>query len=278
MVEFSFDEDYDQVIRGNITKAVFIMKLRSFLAMLLNISQHRIVNMEIRKGSINVSFIILPSNSSNETSVNMIVSKLQMLVEQRDIYFTIPGYNKTLTVFANSFKIITVVPTESTTAAPSVNDKNERLTTAEIIVIAIACVAVLSAVILSLVYYFTRVKPSRTGKISPKSSQLQLSERSNNDTEGKFGVLNSDHSPGLFIFLHSLVSIYGTLPFSPKGQIKKIIISLFLSIIVMFINLLLSLYFPIQKVFIYCGAFPFQMKRVFKDTDKLLILSIKFLT
>lgn len=193
-VEFAFDANYSQVISGNTTKAVFISHLRDFLADRLNISRARITNMDIRSGSIIVTFTILPSNDTNENSVNFAVLNLERLVMTNAVNFTLPGSNITLKFQSNSFKIVT----STTTPPPKVDDDddNDGLGTAEIVIIVVVCVLVVIALIAALLYYFKRVKPARAGKISPHGSHVQLNEQRNNNQSGIDGVSNNAVTAG----------------------------------------------------------------------------------
>ena len=187
-VEFAFDANYSQVISGNTTKAVFISHLRDFLADRLDISRARITNMDIRSGSIIVTFTILPSSDTNEYSVNSTVLNLERLVKTNAVNFTLPGSNITLKFQSNSFKIVT----STTTPPPKVDDDDDDgLSTAEIVIIVVVCVLVVIALIAALLYYFKRVKPARAGKVSPHGSHMQLNEQLNNNQFGMDGVSNT---------------------------------------------------------------------------------------
>ncbi len=122
-----------------------------------------------------------------------------------DVNFTLPGSNQTVRVDPYSFKIITSSPTtRPPTAKPDDDDDDDGLSTAEIVIIVVVCVLVLIALIAGLVYYFIRVRPSRAGKISPHSSNMQLNEQqSNNNAPGKNGVDNNAVVTGMRMSLTS---------------------------------------------------------------------------
>lgn len=191
IVEFAFDGNYSQVISGNTTKSVFISHLRPFLAKLLNISQARITNIDIRSGSIIVTLTILPSNNTNEASVNSTILHLEQLVKTNNVNLTLPGSNDTLRVNPSSFKIVVVSPTTRASTLKPDDDDDDGLSTTEIVIIIVVCVIVLIALIAGLVYYFVRVKPARAGKISPHSSSMQLNEQQNNNPVANTGVDNN---------------------------------------------------------------------------------------
>ena len=194
MVEFAFVASYSQVISGNTTKSVFINHLRFFLAQLLNISQSRIKDIDIRSGSIIVTFTLLPSNDTNEASVNSTLSRFEQLVKTNNVNVTLPGSNQTLRVDPSSFKIIMTTP--SPTLKPKSDDDDDGLSTAEIVIIAVVCAVVVIALIAAVVYYCTRVRP---GKISPHSSHMQLNEQQNNNEYDKNGVDNAVDTGMMFL-------------------------------------------------------------------------------
>jgi hypothetical protein len=190
VVEFSFVASYSQVISGNTTKSVFIQHLRSFLAQLLNISEARITKVDIRSGSIIVTFTLLPSSDTSKASVNATLLRFEELVKTNNVNLTLPGSNQTLRVDSKSFKIIV---TPATTPTPTSDDDDDDddddgLTTAEIVIIAVVCSVVVIVLIAAVVYYYTRVRP---GKVSPHSSHMQLNEQLNNNENGKNGVDNA---------------------------------------------------------------------------------------
>ena len=192
-VEFAFNANYSQVISGNTTKTVFISHLRSFLANRLNISEARITNMDIRSGSIIVTFTILPSNDTNESSVNSTVLYLKQLVKTNKVDFILPGQNETLKVQSNSFKIISSTTTPPPTSKPEDDDDDDGLTTAEVAIIIVVCIVVVIALIAALLYYFKRVKPARASKVSPHSSRMRLNEQPQND---QFEMNRQNHNIG----------------------------------------------------------------------------------
>jgi hypothetical protein len=145
---------------------------------------------------------IQPSNNTNEASVNSTVNRLKELVKDNDINFTLPGSNQTIRVDPYSFKIVTSATTRPPTTKPDDDDDDDDgLSTAEIVIIVVVCVLVLIALIAGLVYYCIRVKPSRAGKISPHSSNMQLNEQQNNNAPGKNGVDNDAVVTGMMMSL-----------------------------------------------------------------------------
>lgn len=200
VVEIAYDANYSQVISGNITKSVFISHFRPFLAKRLNISEARITNIDIRSGSIIVTFTILPSNDTNEASVNSTLIYLEQLVKANNVNFTLPGSVEPLQVDPNSFKIVVAPTTSSPTSPTDDDDDDDDLSTAEIVIIVVVCVVVVFAVIAALLYYCLRVRPSRAGKISPHTSHMQLNEQENNNEAGKnAGVANNAVVPGMLL-------------------------------------------------------------------------------
>ena len=195
-VEFAFDANYSQVISGNTTKAVFISHLRDFLADRLNISRARITNMDIRSGSIIVTFTILQSNDTNENSVNSTVLNLERLVRTNAVNFTLPGSNIALKFQSSSFKIVTSTTTPPPKVDDGDDDDDDGLSTAEIVIIVVVCVLVVIALIAALLYYFKRVKPARAGKVSPHGSHMQLNEQQNNNQFGMDGLSNNAVTAG----------------------------------------------------------------------------------
>ncbi|XP_028409898.1 uncharacterized protein LOC114532567 [Dendronephthya gigantea] len=190
-IEFAFVANYSQIISNNTTKQTFISHLRPFLAKRLNISQARITNINVRPGSIIVTFTVLPSNNANDRSVNSTVLYFKHLVMTNNVNLTLPGSNVTIRVDPSSFKIITTSPT--TVAPPrDADDDDDGLSSAEIAIIVVVCVLVFIAIITGLIYYFLRVRPKRAGKIPPHSSRMQLNEQqqNNNVTEKDSGVFN----------------------------------------------------------------------------------------
>lgn len=146
--------------------------------------------MDIRSGSIIVTFTILPSNDTNEYSVNSTVLNLEQLVKTNALDFTLPGSNITLRVQTSSFKIITSTTTLPPTSKTD-DDDDDGLSAAEIVIIVVVCVLVVIALIAALVYYFKCVKPGRAGKVSPHSSHMQLNEQPYNNQIGIDGVNNN---------------------------------------------------------------------------------------
>ena len=160
--------------------------------------------MDIRSGSIIVTFTILPGNDTSENSVNSTVVYLEQLVKMNNVNFTLPGFNETLMIITSSFKIIT-----SPTSKPTLDnddDDDDGLSTAEIVIIVIVCVVVLIAVIAGLVYYFIRVRPTRAGKVSPHASHIQLNEQNNNQALNN-GVENEGLVSGNKWLINSIIGL-----------------------------------------------------------------------
>lgn len=188
-VEFAFSANYPEVINEEFTKTEFISSLRTLLANLLNISEARITNIDIRSGSIIVTFSIRPSSNSIEASVNSTLLALERLVKTSSINFTLPGSNESLRVDPNSFKIVSSTTVIPTTILDGGDPGDDDLSKGEIAMIVIICLVVAIAVIVAIVYYIVRVRPNRAGKISPHGSHVQLNEQQGNS--GEHGALNN---------------------------------------------------------------------------------------
>lgn len=196
---FKFNENYTSVISNASQKATVESSVRKQSASALGMDECTIQDFSITKGSIVVSFIVVPKQGQTTASLQAAVTKLEKQVESGDFNLTLPG-GKVLSADPSSFVSIPLTPTTvATTAAPTIAatpTDSGGLSDTDIIIIAVVCSLVGLIVIIVVTVYCYKKKRS-TGKISPSTSpdpqrnsqgDLEMSER------GRF-VHRKDH-PG----------------------------------------------------------------------------------
>lgn len=94
---------FEDHIPNNEVKEMLEKKFRKDIAKKLGIGEHRIKNLTFTKGSIIVSFTLMPGNTA-ETSVEKLTSQVEKLVTSGNLTFTTSD-GKTLYVIKTSFMV-----------------------------------------------------------------------------------------------------------------------------------------------------------------------------
>ena len=130
-ISFSFNVSYDAIITNASVKEAFKANVKSQLVSTLGVKEERITNLTITKGSIVVTFDLLPSSNSSEPTLTSSASKLENLVKSGGMVVSFNGQNITADTSSSTKQVITTNPT---TAPPTKGkDYTNKLSTNRVI-------------------------------------------------------------------------------------------------------------------------------------------------
>jgi len=186
-VTFTFNQSYSSVISNDSQKAAVTKSLLQEISSALGMDECSVQDLDLKEGSIVVSFVVVPAKDQSTASLETAVSQLETKIKSGDLNVTVPG-GIVLSADPSSFASVAFTPstvaTTTTTAAPTVAGtatESSGLSETNVIIIACVCGGVALIVIIAVAVYCFK-KKTGGGKISPAATpeaqeDLEMNER-----------------------------------------------------------------------------------------------------
>lgn len=186
-VTFTFNQSYSSVISNDSQKAAVTKSLLQEISSALGMDECSVQDLDLKEGSIVVSFVVVPAKGQSTASLETAVSQLETKIKSGDLNVTLPG-GIVLSADPSSFASVAFTPstvaTTTTTAAPTVAGtatESSGLSETNVIIIACVCGGVALIVIIAVAVYCFKKKTGE-GKISPAvtpeaQEDLEMNER-----------------------------------------------------------------------------------------------------
>ncbi len=182
-IQFKLVANFADIIPNESKKEAFILAFRQRTAAVMAINISRIANVEVRQGSILVSFTLLPGGPG-ENNASAATSMLMELVRDGNFSVTL-GDGQTLVADSGSFLTSATQWTFSTSASqlPTTTTHHEEeqtetssdLSTGALVGVIVGSVlAVLLLVVCVIVFFKVRGKTSKVENTTPTQSQTRL--------------------------------------------------------------------------------------------------------